>query len=218
MVMYQDENETFDGFELSAAESFPACSGKPIVNIAEDGLSMAIFAKLCVEKDTYYCVDSVFSSGVTVNSAYALSGASACSASVGVTKPAHEKRAVAIPADQSSTSRVVSALADGNTENEGYDSVIDDSVRGVASEIDAYKAKNVSYNGYVMSVYTKENAAIDKPSCVSDIKVDISPSGNEYVVHQASCVDAAQSFCMENGMTQVKTTSTASILKTYQCD
>lgn len=84
-LLYSDEKGTYAGFTLDSNTPLKECSGKPIVSVAPDGSTLALFAKLCQENDQYVCVDTRFDpltedtpSFKEVDKSYVSSGKSVC--------------------------------------------------------------------------------------------------------------------------------------------
>lgn len=84
-LIYADENGALTGFvsEVTYSENTKNCSGAPVVNISKDGMTMAIFGKLCSDSSKYYCADvnlnsDATNSVATVDEVYARSGKSNC--------------------------------------------------------------------------------------------------------------------------------------------
>ena len=81
MTYYQSKNSFF-GFKVSATSSIalPTCSSY-IVNIAQDGQSIAVFGKMCSKNGFYSCSSSNgqnFEKNVEVGDIFAQSGKSSC--------------------------------------------------------------------------------------------------------------------------------------------
>ena len=65
-LIYADKNkDSFDGYIPVAVypENAIKCSGRPIVNISQDGKSIAAFGKLCSDPNKYFCADDKGKSG-----------------------------------------------------------------------------------------------------------------------------------------------------------
>ena len=55
-IIYYDTNNSYKGFVPQPKNNTPACSDSPIVNISNDGKSLAIFMKSCLKETEYYCM------------------------------------------------------------------------------------------------------------------------------------------------------------------
>lgn len=74
---YKNNNGSLIGFTPDFGTNFYDCSDKPVANISPDGKDMAIFAKLCSNPTTYFCVD-MNSNSVEVDQTYAMSKKTDC--------------------------------------------------------------------------------------------------------------------------------------------
>lgn len=79
-ILYQDEKGSLKGYSHKIDESMSLfkCSGAPIINISDDGLNMAVFAKLCSDESKYFCADVTGAKYIEVDEIYAKSGKSIC--------------------------------------------------------------------------------------------------------------------------------------------
>lgn len=95
MIIYYDEKDSYKGYEsrIIFSKGVDACSGQPVINISQDGNTMAIFAKSCSDEKKYYCVDeNVKGETVESNEQYARSGASVCDPNKAVSEKNNEKK------------------------------------------------------------------------------------------------------------------------------
>ncbi len=84
-ILYADEKGTLTGFTPDPKTAFKECNGKPIVSVAPNGNTLALFGKLCQKDDRYICVDTRFDpltedthSFKEVEKSYVSSGKSVC--------------------------------------------------------------------------------------------------------------------------------------------
>jgi hypothetical protein len=58
----------------------------------------------------------------------------------------------------------------------------------------------------------------NKLPCQSYLKIDISPDGKNFVVHQPLCSDVRKSACFEPDSTEPVISDTAKVEETYSCE
>lgn len=59
--------------------------------------------------------------------------------------------------------------------------------------------------------------SLTEGTCKSTLAVDVSPDEKNYVIHRPLCPNNGMSYCLENGQTEIITTPTELIQKTYHC-
>lgn len=87
-------------------------------------------------------------------------------------------------------------------------------LRSVRASLEEYKKERGSYKDYIL------RQTMEKPTyarCPTIMSLDISPDGNQYVLHQFVCPDMEKSYCTESGRTDILTTPTSLIRETYHC-
>jgi len=105
------------------------------------------------------------------------------------------------------------------------DQIINTDVSSASRELDDYFMNHGTYSGFSIENTAMKNYAKDfekamnesKFPCQSYLKIDISPDGKNFVVHQPLCSDPQKSACHEDDMTDVMTADTAIIEKNYSC-
>lgn len=226
-IVFNDERGSLLGFDPATDPgfnlNFPACSGRPIVNISPDGNQMAIFAKLCSDKKKYFCVD-MENTGREVDEVYALAGKSVC-----VELPSGQTESVNDKFNTVNNNSVNSQVApdlggiqiDPSVLNESINNAIISNMRSISSLLEQYKNTHGTYKAFSVSEADKSKLMFDTSGCKSEMKIDISPVKEEYVIYASSCTDSAMSFCVEQqvGMNPINPipASTALVEKTYHC-
>jgi uncharacterized RDD family membrane protein YckC/type II secretory pathway pseudopilin PulG len=223
-LIFYDSHSSFKGFTPDlGAVTLQACAGNPIINIAPDGNSLAVFMKSCANPSKYFCDDvtsdpSYNGQLIEVDAQYAQSGASSCvnnpSSQVNQ-RPASSQTAENIqgqPAQTPSPSSVNSNISKSNLNN--HDIAISLAFTLVADDITPYQEMNKTYAGFKEDLSKYD---IDTPDCHSIMKLDIKPDGTAFVLHQPLCSDPAKSFCLENMGNQVKIVDTLTVDKTFHC-
>lgn len=232
-IAFSNENGSLIGFDPAAnptfSSNFPACSDKPIVNISSDGSQMAIFAKLCSDKKKYFCVDTV-DMGQEVDESYALSGKETCSPSAqsannlklptnGPNSDSASLNQDNLQAGQGASEMPPVDLGQINGQIIGY-------INAASDALEAYKKVNGTYKGFSPADSEKNYqfySKVDYPNCKSEMKIDITPDGNDYVIHWPLCSDPSFSNCFERRFTEMGTqgpirASTSFVEKNYKCN
>jgi hypothetical protein len=80
-------------------------------------------------------------------------------------------------------------------------------------QVEEYKREKNTYAGFVFNGKT----SVNNDKCKSELKIDISPDGTKYVMHQTLCGNDAKSFCYDNDSTEVVEVDTSSVNANYRC-
>lgn len=72
-------------------------------------------------------------------------------------------------------------------------------------------------NGLYKDIKFGASATLRDGDCISTLHLDVAPDGSQYILHRPTCPDTKQSYCIENGQSEISTVSTSLIQKTYHC-
>lgn len=102
---------------------------------------------------------------------------------------------------------------------DALDHSIESNVAAIAIELMDYDIDHDTYKGFpVEDTKSKElENIIGEANCKTSLKIDISPDGKKFIVHQPLCSDPTKSACFENDMTEATIADTAIIEKNYSC-
>jgi uncharacterized RDD family membrane protein YckC len=105
------------------------------------------------------------------------------------------------------------------------DQIINTDVSSASRELDDYFMNHGTYSGFSIENTAMKDYAMDfkkvmsenKLPCQSYLKIDISPDGTKFVVHQPLCSNPQKSACFETDSTDPAISDTAKIEKNYSC-
>lgn len=101
---------------------------------------------------------------------------------------------------------------------DALDKSVEANVSSVAIGLMDYDIEHDSYGGFSVDPKdTKDWEDTMGQYCQISLKVDISPDGKKFIVHQPLCSDQTKSACYEDTSSEVSTVDTATVEKTYTC-
>jgi hypothetical protein len=101
---------------------------------------------------------------------------------------------------------------------DALDSSVEENVSHESIALMDYDIQHDSYSGFSVDPKdTKDWESTVGQYCQTSLKVDISPDGKKFVVHQPLCSDPKKSACVENDMSDSIVTDTAKVEKNYSC-
>jgi len=100
-----------------------------------------------------------------------------------------------------------------------WDHIVNTNVSSAGMELEDYFVDRETYAGFsIQNTAAKDFAKdINEQGCKTSMKIDISPDGKKFVVHEPLCSDPQKSACVENGIKDATVADTAKVEKNYSC-